>query len=159
MSCVSRNRETLNVRYSSQNSITLFGNVTRRFVAFDRNIRYSRQRCLSLPCVQNALLLHILHTYLIIPMNTYKSKCLNSLCCASRSQASSTRIPNPYHTVTACDRVISRYLYSQDYLFYCRDPLFTTRIHVSRFKAIHIVALLCNRCAIVKLDLNYFTQQ
>ncbi len=48
--------------------------------------------------------------------------CLNSLCCVSRPQAS-TRIPNPYHTVTACDRVISRYLYQQDYLFYCRATL------------------------------------
>ncbi len=36
--------------------------------------------------------------------------CLNSLCSVSHSQAS-TRIPNPYHTVTAYDRVTSRYLY------------------------------------------------
>ncbi len=46
-----------------------------------------------------------------VPIGIYQeSSCLNSLCSVSHSQAS-TQIPNPYHTVTAYDRVTSRYLY------------------------------------------------
>ncbi len=68
----------------------------------------------------------------------------------------STRIPNPYHTVAAYDRVTSRYLYWQDYLFILEwNEYFTyykktrvavlnewlscnlcEKIHLSRFKAI-----------------------
>ncbi len=51
----------------------------------------------------------------VLPNRTYESYncrvgelhfCSNSLCSVNHSQVS-TRIPNPYHTVTACDRVTS----------------------------------------------------
>ncbi len=40
--------------------------------------------------------------------------CLNPLCNANHSQAS-TRIPNPYHAVTMCNRVTSQCLCRQDF--------------------------------------------
>ncbi len=42
----------------------------------------------------------------LYPSGFLAKRCLNSLCSVSHSQAS-TRIPNPYHTVTTYDRVTS----------------------------------------------------
>ncbi len=67
--------------------------------------------------VQLNLLTHLVQLLLQRVRNKFsRDLCLNSLCSVSHLQAS-TRIPNPYHTVTAYDRVTSRYLYWQNDLF------------------------------------------